>query len=76
MSTNHGLKTLGGVIEHNYRGEYQVGMINCSNEPYTFKAGDKVAQLLIQPIVSAHTLEVDELSDTARGSDGFGSTGK
>ena len=76
LSTKHGLKTLGGVIEHTYRGEYQVGMINLGTEPYTFSVGDKVAQLLIQPIVTAETVEVDELSETTRGIDAFGSTGK
>ena len=75
LSTTHGLKTLGGVIEHTYRGEYQVGMINLSNEPFTFRAGDKVAQMLIQPVVTAEPIEVDELSRTERGEGGFGSTG-
>ena len=76
LATNHALKTLGGVVEHTYRGEYQVGMINLGTEPYTFQEGDKVAQLLIQPIVTAVPIEVDELSETVRGEGGFGSTGK
>ena len=75
LSTKHALKTLGGVIEHTYRGEYQVGMINLGREAYTFQAGDKIAQLLIQPIVTADPVEVAELSETERGAGSFGSTG-
>lgn len=75
LATKHALKTLGGVIEHAYRGEYQVGMINLGKEPYHFKKGDKVAQLLIQAIVTAEPIETDELSETIRGESGFGSTG-
>ena len=76
LSTKHGLRTLGGVIEYGYRGEYQVGMINLGTEPYHFRAGDKVAQLLIQPVETADFVEVEELSETERGEKAFGSTGK
>jgi len=76
LATKYGLKTLGGVVEYTYRGEYQVGIINLTNKPYTFQPGDKVAQLLIQPIVTVEPVEVLELSDTERGTRAFGSTGK
>ncbi len=76
LATKYGLKTLGGVIEHTYRGEYQVGMINLTNNPHKFEVGDKVAQLLIQPIVTAEPIEVEELSHSERGEGAFGSTGK
>lgn len=76
LSTKHALKTLGGVIEHTYRGEYQVGMINLGRENHTFYPGDKMAQMLIQPIVTAQPVEVTELSETERGGGAFGSTGK
>ena len=75
LSTRYALKTLGGVIDRTYRGEYQVGMINLGSEPYTFNKGDKIAQLLIQPIVTAQLSQVEQLSETERGEDGFGSTG-
>ena len=75
LATKYSLKTLGGVIEHTYRGEHQVGMINLGKESHTFRPGDKVAQMLIQPIITAVPVEVDELSETERGSGGFGSTG-
>jgi len=70
-----GLTVLGGVIEHTYRGEYGVILLNTSNEIHEIKKGDKVAQLLIQPICTAMAEEVSELSETARGEGGFGSTG-
>ncbi|HJZ19058.1 MAG TPA: dUTP diphosphatase [Candidatus Nanoarchaeia archaeon] len=72
---NKGIKTMGGVIEHTYRGEYKVILVNLSNENYEIKKGQKIAQLLIQPIATAEVVEVSELSETQRGDGGFGSTG-
>lgn len=74
LALKHGLTTLGGVIEYTYRGEYRIIMYNCGSESFTFKKGDKIAQLLIQPIVSAEIIEVEELSHSDRGTAGFGST--
>ena len=71
-----GLKVLGGVLDAHYRGEYKIGLLNTSKETVHFKKGDKIAQVLIQPVVSAEIEEVDELSDTKRGEGGFGSTGR
>lgn len=76
LSMKHGLKTLGGVIDAGYRGEVKIGVVNLSNEPYTFERGHKVAQMLIQKVEHPNLSEVAELSDTARGEGGFGSTGK
>ena len=70
-----GIKTMGGVIEHTYRGEYKVIMLNTTKESYEIKKGQKIAQLLIQPIVTAEVEEVSELSKSERGEGGFGSTG-
>lgn len=75
LSNKQGLKLLGGVIDAGYRGEVFVGLVNLGRELYTVKAGDKVAQMLIQPIMRCQLEEVDILSDTVRGVDGFGSTG-
>lgn len=72
---NKGIKTMGGVIEHTYRGEYCVILLNTSEESYEVKKGDKIAQLLIQPIETAEIVEVNELNETSRGAEGFGSTG-
>ena len=76
LSTTHGLKTLGGVVDAGYRGEVKVGMVNLGTEEYTLSAGHKIAQMLIQKVERAEIIEVAELSETVRGEGGFGSTGK
>ena len=76
LAIKNGMKTLGGVIDSTYRGEVLVGMINLSNVDYTFLKGHKVAQMIIQKKEFVDFEEVEELSDTARGEGGFGSTGK
>lgn len=76
IGMNHKVKTIGGVIDSSYRGEVIVGVINLGKEPYTFKKGEKVAQVLIQKIERPEVKEVSGLSDTSRGEGGFGSTGK
>ena len=76
LSINHGLKTLGGVIDSGYRGEIIIGIVNLSSEDYTLEKGHKVAQLLIQKIESPVVEEAIELKDSHRGEKGLGSTGK
>ncbi len=76
LSNNHALKTLGGVIDSGYRGEVMIGIINLGTEPYTFKMGEKVAQMIIQKIEQPEFMEVEELSETVRADRGFGSSGK
>lgn len=70
-----GIKTMGGVLDCIYRGELKVVMLNTTKEPYEIKKSQKIAQLLIQPIVTAEIEEVSELSESERGEGGFGSTG-
>lgn len=70
------LITVGGVIDEPYTGEISIILINLSKEAQTINHGDKIAQLLIQPIVKINFLEVKELKQTDRGANGFGSTGK
>lgn len=76
LGIKHGLKTLGGVIDAEYRGEYMIGMINLSDKEYVFEKGDKVAQVLIQKVEHVTFEYVDALSDTERGAGGFGHSGK
>jgi dUTP pyrophosphatase len=76
LSHKYGIKTLGGVVDAGYRGEIKIGVINMSGEPYTFEAGYKVAQMLIQKIKRPDIVVVDELTESARGDNAFGSTGK
>jgi len=73
---NHGLKTLGGVIDAGYRGEVMIGVANLSDEDYTVEKGHKVAQILIQKVELPKIEEVTELNNSHRGEKGFGSTGK
>ena len=65
-----------GVIDSDYRGEVMVGLQNSGQEDYVIQPGDRIAQLMITPVVQAQIQMVDQLDDTARGSGGFGSTGK
>lgn len=76
LSTKHGLKTIAGVIDAGYRGEISIAMANVGSDPYTFKKGEKIAQMLIQKVEQAQFNEISELSETSRGTGGFGSTGK
>lgn len=76
LAANKGIKTMAGVIEYTYRGEYKIALFNTSKEDWIIKKGDKIAQILIQPIATAEVIEVDELSETIRGHGAFGSTGK
>ena len=64
-----------GVIDSDYRGEIRAMFDNRSNEAYDILAGDRVAQLVIVPFQACECVAVDELTDTARGEGGFGSTG-
>jgi len=64
-----------GVIDVDYRGELFVLLFNFSNEDFVVKAGDRIAQLIIEKITITEIEEVSELSKTERGEGGFGSTG-
>lgn len=65
-----------GVIDSDYRGEIGVGLLNMGTEPYTVQRGDRIAQLMVVPVVQPEVEFADELPDTARGAGGFGSTGR
>lgn len=65
-----------GVIDSDYRGELKVALYNQSSKTQTIAAGERIAQLVIAPYLAASFEEAAELSDTSRGTGGFGSTGK
>lgn len=65
-----------GVIDSDYRGEVCVCLRNYSDQPYTVQPQDRIAQLLIMPVLLPEIQEVEELKDSERGQGGFGSTGK
>jgi len=75
VALKSGVKTMAGVMDSGYRGEYMVVLINLSGQNYEIKKGQKIAQILIQKVESPEIEIVDELSDTSRGVGGFGSTG-
>lgn len=64
-----------GVIDWDYRGEVQVGLINHGKEPFRIEPGDRIAQLVLLPVLTPVLQEAQELSGTGRGEGGFGSTG-
>jgi dUTP pyrophosphatase len=70
-----GLTTMGGVIDSNYRGEIQIIIVNHGKEPFPITKGMRIAQIIIQPISDISVKEVDELDETNRGEDRFGSSG-
>lgn len=65
-----------GVVDSDYRGEICVGLRNFSTETYTIEKNERVAQMIIMPVISTNLVESEFLGQTDRGSGGFGSTGK
>ncbi len=76
FKTGHVLANSVGVIDSDYRGEIQLVYRPNRNMPCPYNIGDRIGQLVIVPIPAVQYVEVDELSDTARGTGGFGSTNK
>lgn len=74
LAVRHGIDTLAGVIDSDYRGEVKVVLVNHGPEPLALAAGDRIAQLLVQPVVRAQFTRA-AVASTARGAGGFGSTG-
>lgn len=70
-----GIKAMAGLVDAPYRGELLVCMYNLNDSEFVFEAGQKVAQLVVLPTLYPSFEEADELSGTARGTGGFGSTG-
>ncbi len=64
-----------GVIDSDYRGEIMVGLQNSGETDFTIQPGDRIAQLMVVPVVQAQVRMTDELDETQRGTGGFGSTG-
>ncbi len=75
IAAKHNIKTLGGVLDSNYRGELKVIMHNLGISPYEIRRGEKVAQLVIKPILNPDIIEERIEEETDRGDGGFGSTG-
>lgn len=77
LARRHGITVANapGTVDAGYRGELMVLLINLGTEAVTLERGDRIAQLLLQPVGRATVVEVDRLDDTTRGDGGFGSTG-
>ncbi len=77
LALKHGVTVLNtpGTVDSDYRGELKVLLINLSSEPFTVNTGDRVAQAVIAPVVQATFTIKDALSETTRGTGGYGSTG-
>jgi dUTP pyrophosphatase len=78
LALKHGITCLNtpGTIDHDYRGEVKVILANLGREVFEIRRGERIAQLVPAPVFKATFCEVDSLSDTERGSGGFGSTGQ
>lgn len=76
LNVKHGIVSHGGVIDSGYTGPIVVKLYNHGKKKYVFEEGDKIVQLIIQPCLLPMLELVDDLEDTYRGDNGFGSTGK
>ena len=78
LAAKHGITVLNspGTIDADYRGEIKVILVNLSSEPFVINPGERIAQMVVIPFLPVEFCESEELSDTARGEGGFGSTGK
>ena len=78
LAINHGITVVNapGTIDADYRGEVKILLVNLGREPFTIHAGDRIAQLVIAPVIQATLVETDDLASTERGAGGFGSTGR
>ena len=78
LAIKHGLTLSNcvGVIDSDYTGEIQVGLINQGDAPYTIEPNERIAQLVIMPVFTPDFVVTDTLEETERGAGGFGSTGR
>ena len=77
LALKHGISLVNspGTIDSDYRGEVGVILVNLGQEPFTIQPNDRIAQLVIAPVIRAEIREVETLRDTERGTGGFGHTG-
>lgn len=78
LAARHGVTVLNapGTVDADYRGEVIVILVNHGSEPFAIRRGERVAQLVMAPVLRALFVEVEEVSPSARGTGGFGSTGR
>ena len=76
LAVRHGIDTLAGVIDSDYRGEVRVVLVNHGREAFQVEPGDRIAQLVVQKVERAAFVSARELAGTMRGESGFGSSGR
>jgi dUTP pyrophosphatase len=78
LAARHGVTVLNtpGTIDADYRGEIQIILVNLGSEPFAVERGQRIAQLIVAPVLHAEIIESYSLNHTARGTKGFGSTGQ
>jgi dUTP pyrophosphatase len=76
LAVRHGIDTLAGVVDSDYRGEVKVVLVNHGDQPFAIAPGDRIAQLLLQKVERASFQAAAAVDGTARGENGFGSTGR
>lgn len=78
LAVKHGITVLNapGTIDSDYRGEIKVPLINLGTVDFVINRGDRIAQMVVAPVVQMELIEVEELDETDRGSSGFGSSGR
>jgi len=76
LALRHGIDTLAGVIDSDYRGEVKVVLVNHGDEAFAIAPGDRIAQLLVQRVERVGFVAARQVATTERGSRGFGSTGR
>ena len=75
LASKFAIHTLAGVIDSGYRGEIGIVLINLGKEDFKITKSDRIAQIIIQPILQPEIVEVESLDESDRGIGGFGSTG-
>jgi dUTP pyrophosphatase len=76
LAVRHGIDTLAGVVDSDYRGEVKVVLVNLGDQPFTIARGERIAQLVIARYERVLMVGVAKASNTRRGAGGFGSTGR
>lgn len=78
LAFRHGITVVNapGTIDSDFRGELGVLLVNLGTEPVVIRRGERIAQLVVAPVVRAELVEVEQLPDSERGAGGFGSTGR
>jgi dUTP pyrophosphatase len=76
LQFKHGLQAFNGIIDNQYRGDMGIRILNHSDNDYTAKKGDRVAQLVIYPLIALSSNFAEQVQETQRGEKGFGSSGK